>query len=100
MRQSPVGPAVKLSRNLALFAVISATVSLVCSQAVLDKNGWVRETITGERDCVKIDWQAGDFLQALGLLIADCLRMDSLGEVLPGQAVHADFPNRRKGGIL
>ena len=47
----------KLVRSLALFAVISTTFALICPQAVLDKNELVHQTITGERDCVKTDWQ-------------------------------------------
>jgi len=47
----------KLVRNFALIAVILTTSALVYSQAVLDGNELVHQTIAGERDCVQADWQ-------------------------------------------
>ena len=58
----------KIVRSLALFAVISSTSSLICPQAVLDKNELVHQTIPGERDCVKADWQFALLAQTVGSL--------------------------------
>jgi hypothetical protein len=58
----------KLGRNVALFAGLSTLASVVRPQVVLDKNEWVHETVTGERDCGKADWQFALFAQTSGPL--------------------------------
>lgn len=62
-----------LGRRLALFAVISATAAIVRPQVDLEKDQIIRQTIQGERDCVKEDWEFASLAQSSGLLNSDPL---------------------------
>lgn len=62
---------------LAVLPLILVSAFHVCSQEPLDVNQTVTQTVAGERDCDKADWQFATQVETQGRLGADTLPMQS-----------------------